>query len=333
MTGSKKFVVDMGWQVLLKDLGLSPQDLLRQARLPLDLFSRESPTLATEEYFRLWDSLANLLGGSTTALRVGQSISVESFSPPIFACFCSPNLNVALTRLAHYKPLVGPMRLEIKQDDRQTTVAISGLPDDLPPPTSLLAMELVFLVHLPRLATRATIIPKAVQMTTLPPDSEPYEQFFGVSIEAGEFDGLAFSSADARRPFLTANDQMWSIFEPDLKTRMHELQRNAQFRDRVRACLMEILASGEYTMSDVARHLAVSTRTLQRKLAEEGTTFQHELNHLREELARHYLATSRYSGAEISFLLGYQDPNSFFRAFHAWTGQTPELVRAETRSH
>lgn len=52
---SKKFVVDMGWQVLLRDLGVSPQDLLRHARLPLDLFSYESPTLTTEEYFRLWD--------------------------------------------------------------------------------------------------------------------------------------------------------------------------------------------------------------------------------------------------------------------------------------
>ena len=331
--GNKKFVVDMGWQVLFKDLGLSPQDLLRQACLPLDLFNRESPSLTTGEYYRLWDGLAELLGGSTAALRVGQSVSVEAFSPPIFASFCSANLNVALTRLAHYKPLIGPMRLDIAQDDYQTTVAISGLPDDIPPPTSLLAMELVFLVQLTRLATRATLIPETVRMTRLPSDIEPYERFFGVRIEAGEFNGLAFSAADARRPFLTANERMWSIFEPELQIRMHELARDAKFRDRVRACLMEILASGECTMADVAQRLAVSTRTLQRHLRNEGTTFQQELNALREELARHYLANSRYTGAEISFLLGYQDPNSFFRAFHAWTGQTPELARAGLQTH
>ena len=46
----------------------------------------------------------------------------------------------------------------------------------------------------------------------------------------------------------------------------------------------------------------------------------------------HYLKTSTMSGAEISFLLGYEDPNSFFRAFHAWTGNTPETVRATLRA-
>ena len=83
----------------------------------------------------------------------------------------------------------------------------------------------------------------------------------------------------------------------------------------------------------MAKRLAVSTRTLQRRLGDEGTSFQRELNGLREELARHYLTTSHYSSGEISFLLGYDDPNSFIRAFHAWTGLTPERARVESRLH
>lgn len=332
-TAHKRFTVDMGWQVLARDLGISTPDLLRHARLPVDLFNRAAPTLTVAEYYRLWQSMEELLGEATAALQVGQAISFEAFSPPLFACFCSPNLNVALSRLAQYKPLIGPMRLEINQSDEQTSIAIRGLPDDLQPPVSLLAMELVFKVHVARLATRTHMVPRAVQMTVMPREVEPYEHFFGVPIQPGPVNGLTFSAEDAARPFLTANDVMWSIFEPELRTRLHDLQANAGYRERVRACLMETLASGKCTMADVAGRLAVSPRTLQRKLSEEGTTFQAELNSLREELARHYLATSRYSGAEISFLLGYQDPNSFFRAFHGWTGQTPELVRAELLAH
>ncbi|MEO1289217.1 MAG: helix-turn-helix transcriptional regulator, partial [Chloroflexota bacterium] len=94
------------------------------------------------------------------------------------------------------------------------------------------------------------------------------------------------------------------------------------------ACLMEILASGQYTMSDVADRLAVSPRTLQRRLQAEDTSFQKELDKLREELARNYLEKSSYSSGQIAFLLGYEDPNSFYRAFRSWTGQTPEVVRA-----
>ena len=323
---SGRFVVDLGWQVLLKDLGLSAQDLLRQARLPLDLFSRKAPTLTTEEYFRLWDGLAHLLDAPAFPLRLGQSVSVEAFSPPIFACFCSADLNAALTRLAQYKPLIGPLTLTVERGERATVVALGGL--TVPLPSALIATELVFLVHLARLATRERICPVAVHVTTALPEADQYARFFGTAVELGPFNGLTFSADDARRPFLTANESLWSVFEPALRTRMADLGRESGFRDRVRACLMETLASGQCAMADVARRLAVSTRTLQRRLNEEGTSFQQELNDMRADLARHYLSSSRYSSAEISFLLGYSDPNSFIRAFHTWTGQTPESARS-----
>ena len=81
-------------------------------------------------------------------------------------------------------------------------------------------------------------------------------------------------------------------------------------------------------MGAVARDLAMSTRTLQRRLRAEGTTFQRTLNATRQSLALHYLAESDLSAGEISFLLGYEDTRSFYRAFHAWSGQTPKLARA-----
>ena len=80
-------------------------------------------------------------------------------------------------------------------------------------------------------------------------------------------------------------------------------------------------------MGEVARKLGTSTRTLQRRLKQEGKGFQEILARTREELARHYLKSSNLSGSEISFLLGYDDPNSFFRAFQSWTGTTPEQAR------
>lgn len=328
---SKKFVLDLGWQVLLKDLGIAPADLLRQAQLPGDLLARAAPTLTTDEYFRLWDGLAKLLGDPAFPLRLGQAVSVEAFSPPIFAACCSPDLNAALERLSQYKPLIGPMRLDVTVGDKETHATLGGLSGERQPPAALMATELVFLVHLARLATRERIVPRSVHVSTDLPSADAYAAFFDVPVTRGDHDGLVFSAQDACRPFMTANDGMWAVFEPELRARMTDLGLEAGFRDRVRACLTEMLAGGQCTMSDVAQRLAVSTRTLQRRLRDEGTSFQQELNGLREELARHYLANSHYSGAEISFLLGYNDPNSFIRAFHAWTGQTPEAARPESR--
>ena len=81
----------------------------------------------------------------------------------------------------------------------------------------------------------------------------------------------------------------------------------------------------------MATRLGTSGRTLQRRLQEEGTTFQGLLGEPRHALARHYLQTTTLSSAEISFLLGFEDPNSFFRALSAWTGETPERARESLR--
>ncbi len=327
MVINKKFAIDLGWAALLKDLNLAEQDLLHYARLPLDLFSQRSPTLTTEEYFRLWQGLEYLFADPAFPLRLGQAVSVETFSPPIFACFCSSNLNIAFSRLAQYKLLIGPLTLKLSQSNQQTTIAFDCLPGNIPLPPTLIATELVFLVHMVRLATRERIMPTSVSIAASLQKIEEYESFFGVRIEQSTFNGLTFTAKDAQKPFLTANENMWSFFEPELSRRVADLGLEDRFRDRVRACLMEILASGQCTMSNVAQRLAVSSRTLQRRLNKEETSFQQELSALRAKLANHYLVNSHYSSTEIAFLLGYNDASSFFRAFHTWTGKTPEEVR------
>lgn len=326
---NRKYNFDKSWLILFKDMDISPQDVLRHARLPLDLLNRKSPTINANEYFRLWEGLSAVFGNDPIfPLRLAQSITVETFSPPIFACFCSADLNMALRRLAHYKPIVGPLRLDLEQNSQHTRIGFSGLPENGPAPTSLIAFELVYWVQIARLATREQIIPEAVHITIDLPKTDIYEDFFGTFIRQDMFNALTFSAEDAQKPFLTANDAMWSIFEPELRKRMDDLTQDSPFRERVRVCLIEILASGQYSMDDVASRLAISSRTLQRRLHEENTNFQKELDNLREELARHYLSSSDYSSGQIAFLLGYEEPNSFFRAFRAWTGQTPETIRA-----
>ena len=66
------------------------------------------------------------------------------------------------------------------------------------------------------------------------------------------------------------------------------------------------------------------SRTLQRRLKVEDATFQQQLNHSRELLAKHYLLTSELAVLEIGFLLGFDEPSSFTRAFSLWTGDSPE---------
>lgn len=164
----------------------------------------------------------------------------------------------------------------------------------------------------------------------LPEHPRDYTEYFGVPVQHGPTPRISFSAEDAARPFLTANEKMWEFFEPELKRRLADLVQSATTEERVGAALLELLPSGATSIEAVAKKLGTSSRTLQRRLKEEGQRFQNLLDRTRESLAKYYLKTSSMTGAEISFLLGFEDPNSFFRAFHAWTGQTPRSMREAT---
>lgn len=318
------FVVPAGFRALLSDLGVSPANVLRRASLPSDSWSRR--TLPPAEYFALFDAIANESGVPNLPIAVGKALSVEVFDPPIFAAMCSPNLLVAAERISEYKALIGPMRLQVDHAPVGTTLTMLW-PAPHTPPESLAVSELVFWVALTRIATRADVRPVRMTSPTPPVDRAAYEEYLGVAIVEGAADTVTFSAMDARRPFLTSDDRTWAFFEPELRRRLAELTDAASIAERARAALMELLPSGRATMPEVARELAISTRTLQRRLQDEDTSFQAVLQDTREVLARHYLDRGALSPGEISFLLGYRDVNSFYRAFQGWTGTTPERAR------
>ncbi|MDT7600235.1 MAG: hypothetical protein QOK26_2312 [Pseudonocardiales bacterium] len=325
--GPEKFTLGPTVRVLLADLGIALPNVLRRASLPESLLSGGPVALTAPEFFGFWRALDEEAADPNLPLRIARAISAEVFDPPLFAALCSPNLTVAAQRIAVHKRLIGPMRISVTSSAAGTTVGYHW-PDDLEPPDALVITELVFWVVLARVATRSEVHPLRVGTPTPPADTDAYREFLGVRIDSTPEQSITFSAVDAARPFLTANEQMWEFFEPELRRRLSELADGASMTERLRAALLEMLPAGTATMNAVARELAVSTRTLQRRLRDESTSFQAVLSETREALARHYLSSAGLTAAEIAFLLGYEDANSFYRAFHSWTGQTTERVRA-----
>jgi AraC-like DNA-binding protein len=161
----------------------------------------------------------------------------------------------------------------------------------------------------------------------VPLNLAPYQAYLGGALAASEQIQITFSAQDARRPFLTDNMAMWAAFEPALNSRLSELDAQASLRERVRAVLLETLPAGISSIDAVAQRLAISKRSLQRQLADESVGFQELLSEVRHELARHYLSRTDISAGEISWLLGFQESNSFIRAFRSWSGSTPAAYR------
>ena len=334
MPTTQNFSLNIGWRALMSDLNVRPELVLRRAGLPEDLFFRKEKSLSTPEYFRFWQALETEAADPVFALRVVEAVSAESFDPPIFAALCSANLLQAVQRLAKYKQLVAPMTLEVevgKSGDLTLSPRWLSMQADVPP--SLQVAEIAFFVRLAQLATREPIKAKRVALPVLPTASrgKRYEAYFGTPLKRGPHPSITFAAADALRPFLTLNEGMWHVFEPDLRRRLSELDATATTADRVKALLLELLPSNTATIDVVANRLAMSKRTLQRRLEDEGENFRTLVNSTREQLARHYLANTSLSGGEIAFLLGFEDPNSFYRAFLEWTGQTADTARHAMR--
>lgn len=329
---STTYALDGLWRPLLRDLGISSAQVLRRAALPVDLLEGGTTRLESDEFHRFWQALDDHLADPLLPLRVMSALRSECFSPPLFAALSSPNWWVAMQRIARYKALVAPLRIELSETHERMKVHLIWPLAGLRPPISLVVTELLFMLSLARLGTREKIRPLAIGTTSLPEQPEAYRDFLGGSWQKSSRHRLELSRADALRPFLTASEGLWAAFEPELQTRLAHLDASIPWAQRVRAQLLEALPGGGLDLDAVANRLGQSRRSLQRHLRAEGLSFQQLLQHTREALARHYLQSTDLSTAEISFLLGFEEPNSFFRACRAWTGQSPDQLRQQSKS-
>jgi AraC-like DNA-binding protein len=319
------------WRLLLADLGLSRVAVLRRAGLPGGLLDGDGSRISLDEFYALWASFDAEAQSPTLPLRLGQVEASEYFDPAVFAAICAPDMTVAGQRLGEFKRLVGAFSLDVDvhPDATRFTYRCKSRPDM---PVVMAATELVFLVNLLRRATRHRVVPRSVCLPGPVQDQAAFEDWFGCPVAQGDSASFTLDPMDALRPFLTQDDRMWQSFEPGLRRRMEEARDALSMRARIENALLELLPSGRTQIDDVARELAVSRRSLQRRLSEEGTTWLDVLNSARMRLAQHYLKTTKLNAAEVSFLLGFEDPNSFFRAFRRWTDATPEAWREAQRA-
>ena len=321
------YKLQRGWQILLKDLTINLQEVLMHAELPRDIFVRNDIRLTASQYFKFWKSLEIVSNVDDLPLRIGQSMSLDVFDPPMFASICSPNLNIGLQRLSYFKKLIAPIVLEIKQSRLGICITLKRHDSAEPLPQVVAESELFFLSWLTRVATRSHVVPLKIQFMKKPIKLSAYEKYFGVPISVGRNNQITFSNHDSNLPFLTEDAGMWEFFEPALRKRLSELSEQESFSCRTRSALLELIPAGQVSIADTAKKLGYSQRSLQRQLLSEATTFQDILRNVRIELATYYLKNSSISLGEVSFLLGFQETNSFIRAFSEWTGTTPREFR------
>ncbi len=157
-----------------------------------------------------------------------------------------------------------------------------------------------------------------------------FRAFFGGDVEFGaDGDAISFPAQLATLPLVGRDGYLHGLLRRYAEEALASSSRERPtLRSKVEEILPGLLPHGRAVASEVARRLGMSSRTLSRKLGEEGTSFAEILDQLRAALAKRYLDDETLPVSEIAWLLGYREVSSLTHAFKRWTGTTPRLFRS-----
>lgn len=309
-------------------MGLSVARVLARCGLPHDFLENEGRGVDAKTWFDVIEAIAEESDDPDVALTLGRAVAKGPLHPALIAFSASPDVNTGLLRLQKFKPLIGPIRLAFTQTGEAIVIALeTGSPGTLVAPVTGV-LEISYFIELIRHFSGSQITPRSVTLPGSRYITDAFHSFAGCKILRGVHPSLELGTADACRPIISADTEVYRLIEAELLLRLKEPHAEAQWAKRVRTQIQSALPSGRVSIGDVCDGLRLSKRGLQRKLSQEGTSFQTILDETRASLALIYLRERRLSAEETSYLLAYQDPNSFYRAFHDWTGMTPAQARS-----
>src|SRR5262245_22383266 len=310
-------------------LGLTREALLREAKLEERHVQDPDARIPLAAVARLWRYLEKHVPDPAVGLRLGADTRVREFGLVGYAMAFSSTVGSALRRLGRYSCIVSDALVVTLDTKGEAT----WLRVDVQP-----ALRAVRLAADARLAAvlaacreiaAAPIAPLIVQLPyRCPTDVKDYETFFAAPLEFGALTtAFLLRNEDLARVVAVSDPTLTGYLDRLAEQMLATLGSERTVRDRVRRVLWSELTDAVPSLDHVANMLGVSARTLQRQLREEATSFETVLTELRKEMAPSLLRDGRLAVSEVAFLLGYEDPSAFQRAFRRWFGRSPRDFR------
>lgn len=332
---AKHFRVSNSLRVKLEESGVASAAVLRAAGLPRDFFDQSRILVNTQELFALWRAIGDVSKDPAIGLKLGTETKVERFHPIGIAALAAEKFGPAIDYMAKYKRLSAPE--EILQTKRGGEWSIRfrwTLAFGVEPP-ALIENCFAWLLTIARQGTSSRLSPLRVELVQVRGHVKQLERHFGCPVVCGATqNAMVFRVTDAELPFVTRNSELLEMlapqFEHELKHRYADEQNS--FIELVRGAIQQRLTGRRPSIEEIADDLHTSSRTLQRRLQDAGSSFQRVLDDARRQLARYYLSNSVLELGEAAYLLGYEDANSFARAFRGWEGIPPKHWRESHRS-
>ena len=280
------------------------------------------------QHLALWTFLSREPRG----LEIGERLGVAGMGVVGYAMQHGASVREALEWLDRFRAVVHPEVVPSLETRAHPDGDLMVLARPVPPPFAALrepvyaqAAAIVSVLRALAGDARARFVAYPLPR---PADAARHEAWFGAPVAwGGPRLEVAFDARLLDRPLQRADPRLFGYLAARAAELLARLPAADDLASRVRHELGALLAQGEPRAGQVAARLAMSDRTLHRRLRALGTSFAALLAEVRRERALLLLGDRRLTCSEVGFLLGYAEPATFFRAFKRWTGVTPQVHR------
>jgi AraC-like DNA-binding protein len=311
-------------------LGLDTAQIVQAAKLDPAVLQDPDARIPIEQAGAVWQKAYELSGDPNLALHAIEVLPFGAYRVIDFLAASAPTIGAAMAKVADYFPLINDtVRLPYVVGDREVTFGVEApsRPALISRPYAEYTLAAVFLRT--RIATNQRFALIRVDFSQpAPADVSEHRRIFECPVQ---FDAPACQLVLAREVWDTArsgtNPALFAVLDTHARMLLDQLPRPTETASRVRRAIEGELRGGNPRLESIAKQLAMSPRTLQRRLRDEGVAFDELLDDLRFRTAKAYLAQKDIAGAEVAYLLGFAEPSSFNHAFKRWAGQTPTEYR------
>jgi AraC-like DNA-binding protein len=311
----------------LESAGLDPDDLLARVGIARSALADPRSRLPKRRFQALWRAASQALDDPAIALRVATMVRPSTLGVIGHLGSASPSVRDAFETVQRLTPLLWE-DFECGLETRGEVAFLrcgAARPGSTPEDRFTSEYAVALAVAMSRWRASGSMGPLEARFSyPAPPYAEEYGRILQLPVrfDAGE-DGILLPVAmiDVANP--AADARLIELLERYAAEQLAGIATPTRFGDRVRACIRAAQPAGSLTATQVAERLSVSTRTLRRRLSEEGSSYREIVDEVRADLARHHLAREKRDIDDVAFLLGFSDQSAFTKAFRRWTGRTP----------
>ena len=309
--------------------GLDPARMLADAGLGSDALREPDLRVPAERVALLLENSAAASGMEAFGLRMAETRQLSNLGPVGLLIRDQPTVREALFVLLRYHAMLnGSLSLMIEESAGVVIIREAVIVGSAQPVRQAIELAVGVILRLMRQSLGADWRPRRVCFAhPAPRDTSVHLRVFGPCVEFNhDFDGIVCAKADLDTPNPSADPAMARYAQQLLDVAM--ASQGPSILDDVRRTVLLLLPSGRCSIEQVAAHLGVVCRTIQRRLAEQGMSFSSLVNELRVELATRHVMECERPLTEVAAMLGFSAPSGFSRWYHTQFGCSAKQSRA-----